>query len=238
MEIDQWETLLKQVFKRYITEDLQSILDSELDFVFLGHTEKYQFLNELKFRYVEPAENSKYFTSEGIDSSYADLIDLINYHYGRGLIEDTANELKETDGKNNKLNFLMRKRADHIQNGYPIETPNLESDFFHDYLKTEIEYWQNYIEPEPYKGEKLIWKGTPSQFGFIFSELAKQGYIDHPKTFSEWSYAKYARICLQVFDINTTQGNLEKELNRAIGKNTLSDTKQLKFNIPNIQEIS
>jgi len=85
-------------------------------------------------------------------------------------------------------------------------------------------------------GEKIKWKGTPSQFGYLFLELVKQGFIEPPMRNGEYNYKGLARICYDYFDIEskpekkTTPENLAKELNPE--SNRLSDTKRAKFTIP------
>lgn len=85
-------------------------------------------------------------------------------------------------------------------------------------------------------GGKIKWSGTPSQFGYLFLELVKNGFIEPPLYNGETNYKGLARLCYQNFDINTTPGNIEKEMNP--NKNTLSDTKRAKFTIPNISDIA
>jgi len=98
-------------------------------------------------------------------------------------------------------------------------------------------------------GEKIKWKGTPSQFGYLFSELVKHGFIEPPLYNGETNYTGLAKLCYEYFDIEsepgkkTTPGNLTKELkpdNDKTGerKNTLSDTKRAKFNIPYLSDLA
>jgi hypothetical protein len=55
---------------------------------------------------------------------------------------------------------------------------------------------------------KLKWLGTPAQFGFIIQELIGKGYLERPTS----SFAKDAKIFLSIFDIETTEQTLAKEL--------------------------
>ncbi len=92
-------------------------------------------------------------------------------------------------------------------------------------------------------GEKIKWKGTPSQFGYLFLELVKHGFIDPPLYNGETNHTGLARLCYEYFDIDTTPGNLTKELkpdNKITGerKNTLSDTKRAKFTIPYLSDLA
>lgn len=83
---------------------------------------------------------------------------------------------------------------------------------------------------------KLKWKGTPASFGYLIFELAKKGFIDFPLHNGEINPTGLAKKCYQLFDINTTESNLIKEMNP--NKNSLSDTKRAKFSIPNLEDIS
>jgi hypothetical protein len=85
------------------------------------------------------------------------------------------------------------------------------------------------------KIEKLRWLGTPSQFGFIFNELAERGFIEIPKTHGKESISKFANICYALFEIEATPGNLAKELNP--NKCTLSNTNRKFFKFPNITDL-
>ena len=83
---------------------------------------------------------------------------------------------------------------------------------------------------------KIKWNGTPSQFGYLFLELVKQGYIELPTYAGNGSYAALAKKCFESFDIKTTPDNLKKEMNPE--KNSLSHSKQARFTIPNISELA
>ena len=84
--------------------------------------------------------------------------------------------------------------------------------------------------------QKLKWNGTPSQFGYIFLELAQNGFIEVPKTGGIDSYSKYAAYCMNLFDINTTQRNLVKELNQK--SNSLTYANRKEFKIPERNDLS
>ena len=83
---------------------------------------------------------------------------------------------------------------------------------------------------------KLKWKATPALFGYIFLELAKKGYIDFPLHNGEINPTGLAKICFEIFEIDTTRDNLIKEMNE--NKHTLSDTKREKFAIPELKDLS
>lgn len=75
------------------------------------------------------------------------------------------------------------------------------------------ELWGWITDQTSAKAEKLQWLGTPAQFGYVLLELAKKGYIKIPQTGGQDSFRKFAAYCNQLFDIDTTIANLEKELN-------------------------
>lgn len=80
-------------------------------------------------------------------------------------------------------------------------------------IKTELssKYLTNSMEQEievNVGGNKLRWIGTPSQFGFIIQELIGKGYLEKPTS----SNAKNAKLFLSIFDIDTTEQTLSKEL--------------------------
>lgn len=86
--------------------------------------------------------------------------------------------------------------------------------------------------------EKLTFLGTPPQFGYIFTELARTGFVELPSTHGEGSYSKYAKTCWEMFNFksNTTIKNLEKEMNPK--KNTLSPTMRARFVFPDSKELN
>jgi len=86
--------------------------------------------------------------------------------------------------------------------------------------------------------EKLTWCGSPSQFSYLFLELAQKGLINFPLTNGETSFNKYGKICWNIFtfECGTTMENIQKEMNPK--KNTLRETMRSKFTIPDINDIN
>lgn len=84
--------------------------------------------------------------------------------------------------------------------------------------------------------KKLKWLGTPSQFGWVFLELADKGFIELPKTGGQDSHTKYANYCFGIFDIDTTPGNLIKEMNPK--SNSLTFANRNEFTFPEISKLS
>jgi hypothetical protein len=94
---------------------------------------------------------------------------------------------------------------------------------------------KNSMKPVP-TNDKIRWKGTPSQFGFLINRLVCHGFIDPPIYNGETNFTGLARLCYDHFEIETTLGNLTKEVNPE--KNTLSDTKRAKFTIPDLIDLA
>lgn len=76
---------------------------------------------------------------------------------------------------------------------------------------------------------KIKWLGTPSQFSYLFLELVKKGYIEQPLYRGETSPSRYAELCLNNFDIETTLNSLQTEFKN---NSSLTDTYRSKFVIP------
>ena len=126
--------------------------------------------------------------------------------------------------------------------GYPYPTPNQDGIeinaekilelregfvFFHDIITNTSD---EIITPNS-TINKLKWNGTPSQFGFILQELIGKGWIERPTN----SHKKDAEFIMQLFEINTTIGNLENEINP--NKNSLTSNNSMMFKIPNINKL-
>lgn len=73
---------------------------------------------------------------------------------------------------------------------------------------------------------KLIWKGTPAQFGFIIDLLIQGGYLEKPTS----SFEKDANFYFEHFQITTTIKTLAKELSE--NTNSMETKNRNKFSIP------
>lgn len=87
-----------------------------------------------------------------------------------------------------------------------------------------------------FKGKKLVWKGTPAQFGHFIIELIGKGYLEKPTG----SYQKDAKFYLDIFDIKvnekqTTVGSIEKEISHKT--NSLSSNNVTMIKIPQIDKL-
>ena len=113
------------------------------------------------------------------------------------------------------------------------ETPLLIEYFKSHYkpVKETIDEALKELKSNEIKVERLIWMGKPAHFGFIFRELVDKGYIEEPKTYGDHSNRRLARVCMELFDIETSEDYLINSLDPA--KNSLSRNNKNKFNIPN-----
>jgi len=83
---------------------------------------------------------------------------------------------------------------------------------------------------------KIKWLGKPSQFGYLFIELEKNGFIELPKSKGVGSPSKLAELCMEAFNINTTIGTLKKEMSPKT--NSLEIPNRTAFQIPDIETLS
>lgn len=104
-----------------------------------------------------------------------------------------------------------------------------------EWVNEKMAYLKENVKPTP-TNEKIKWNGSPSQFGFLINSLVTKGFIEPPLYNGETNFSGLARLCYDHFDIETTIGNLTKEVNPE--KNTLSDTKRSKFDIPNLSDLA
>ena len=89
----------------------------------------------------------------------------------------------------------------------------------------------------PIIGDQIKWQGSTAQFGFIFLELVKRGYIELPSYKGDGNYMHLARLCYVYFDLPTESfGYFSKEMSPT--QNSLSDTNKKKLTLPEMKEIS
>lgn len=85
--------------------------------------------------------------------------------------------------------------------------------------------------------DRFVWKGKAAHLGFLIAELKRKGFIDYPTTNGEESFNKAAKVLLNLFELETSHGNLAKEVNYEEGKGTLSNVLRHKFLIPELSEL-
>lgn len=165
-------------------------------------------------------------------------------------LEVIRNRLTELETVKEKIDYLERCKTDRLfkhsvqdKISTSLKDNNLINLQEFDLALKFIELELGYIEKsgtgtgaEVLKMKKIKWTGTPSQFGYLFTELIRQGFIEPPLYNGEMNIKGFARLCWECFDINTTPQNLEKECNP--NKNDLSETKRAKFTIPNISDLA
>jgi hypothetical protein len=179
-------------------------------------------------------EKQKFF-----DSFNKDEVDIINY---LKTLPDNKERLEYLyKWKTNRLHVYSFK--DKIKHFYPEGDERWDEkqlDVALEYVELEIEHLEKLeklgTRSEVPKLKKIKWNGTPSQFGYLFTELIKQGFIEPPLYNGEMNISGFSRLCWECFDINTTPQNLEKECNP--NKNDLSETKRAKFTIPNLSDLA
>ena len=143
-----------------------------------------------------------------------------------------------------QLGFLIRRmHRDNYQEKYQPEVFHASVENIisgrrrlsvHERIKEKIQNLKE-MKTKPIKSSvKLQWKGSPAQFGYLMLELAQQGYIEIPSTSGEASYRKYATICYKLFELDTTEANLIKEMNP--NTNSLVDSNRAKFQIPDLAD--
>jgi hypothetical protein len=159
--------------------------------------------------------------------------------YFSSLFKATVSEIEEnimqlTTNKA-KCEYLIRSITDlekiNKLNGIPIENNPIDQKVIR-YLKFELEYYKQVMELPDQENQfeplqKIKWKGSPAQFGYLFTELVKNDFLETPVHNGEPNFTGFAKQCWEHFEINTTLENLIKEMNPK--KNTLSDTKRIKF---------
>ena len=117
---------------------------------------------------------------------------------------------------------------------YP-EIPEARKQTILEWVNEKMADLKNMVKPV-LTNEKIKWNGSPSQFGFLINSLVTKGFIEPPLYNGETNFSGLARLCYDHFDIETTIGNLTKEVNPE--KNSLSDTKRSKFDIPNLSDLA
>jgi hypothetical protein len=162
-----------------------------------------------------------------------EIPEFLNYHRDeyQGGLGDFIRNLEYVFESNKVNHYLKSFDGDYIFGA--VQDMNMRMSTTYIRLR-EVKNWINQINIED--KIKLKWAGTPAQFGYIFLELEKKGFIEIPKTGGIPSYKKFANICFDLFEIKTTIGNLEKEMNSK--SNSLTSANRNDFKIPNKTDLS
>lgn len=174
------------------------------------HIQGYSEKNNKPFMIVNDFYENNFVrcSNEFIKGLQLKLIDSDDY---KGLII-TFNQWNEWLKKMNKKKFIN------------------EYSYINDFLGIYEHMTGETIKPETIKEHKKIkWIGTPSQFSYIFLELVNKGFIEQPTYRSETSPSRFAELCLNNFEIETTLESLKTEFknNSSLGK-----VNRAKFTIP------
>ncbi len=143
----------------------------------------------------------------------------------------------EKDCNSIKLRFdriFSENELNHINKRHLYQSLFLIRAFLFDF----ISWFENSVKESssPIKINKIKTNCNPSLFAWLFTELAKKGFIETPLRSGETNYTGLAKEIFNHFEINTTLENLIKEMNP--NKNSLSDTKRAKFNIPEQSDLN
>lgn len=82
--------------------------------------------------------------------------------------------------------------------------------------------------------EKMKWNVKPSLLAAILEELEIKGWVNPPRTNSDTSLPKYAKLACGIFEFDGT----ERSLYNALKDSTLSDTKRVKIDLPQAEDLS
>ena len=91
--------------------------------------------------------------------------------------------------------------------------------------------------PKKDEQSKFRWNGKPAQLGFLFAELKRKGFLDYPTTNGEESFSKAATVLMDMMDIDTSKGNLEKVLNFEDEDANITYPMRNKFTIPYLSDL-
>lgn len=184
--------------------------------------EEYEFqLAELRYDYLN-AENS----DEDIDyllcNSFEEILkEIIKLRFRKRLVLIESLKSKVEEIKSIYFNIKFEQDKINLDNSNNNETSinkdNNESDELNEIISLAI-------------NDRIKWKGKPSQFGFFVLELIGKGWIELPTK----SHNKSAEFLLKLFDVDTSKGNLSKEIN--IDRNSLTIDSQGIFKIKHNQK--
>lgn len=181
-------------------------------------------------------------------------VDFNKYRYDFIEKVNSLNETKEI------LEFIKNELIDHyksksimLMHFYKNSTPDQRMDekniFFvceiYDALLKFIEdqkvHYENILTLETPKQKnesgikKMKWNSSPSVFGHLFFELAKNGFIDFPLRNGDINPTGLAKDLLELFEVNGSNETIIHEFNPL--KQSLSVTKRAKFQIPQIADL-
>ncbi len=152
------------------------------------------------------------------------------------VIREIILEHQNTEG----LKFILKDFAKNLIHINKESHPCMKCHSFR-YLINLIEDFvgESIISPSDFNNlkprVKLKWSGKPAHLGYIMNELAEKGFIEIPKTRGDISYSRFAKVLLELFDIDTTKENLEREVNP--NKSSLGNLTRIKLSFPNLNDL-
>lgn len=177
---------------------------------------QYQLHNPTNTNFVSNLKETIY----ELESRFNLLIDRYNSDWEKAKIEINDNEIvkrKIIDWSNHSFFYLNGILNFHfppawLNTNYRIFTPNKYKEIksgFDEFIELHIEEKEIEEIQKIDLPKKIKWRGKPSQFGFLILELAGKGWIDLPTN----SYKSGAKYLMEIFDVDTTNNNLENEIN-------------------------
>lgn len=143
---------------------------------------------------------------------------------------DSRNFIKRIDLLFSRNNFPILRKLYSIKKARSVHHYQIEDHLY------EVRKWIDKNTTDT-PISKLIWNGTPSQFGHIFYELADKGFIEAPKWRGEINKTQYANICWGLFEFKSKSiENLAKELSS--DDNSLTYANKELFQIPHLKDLS
>ncbi len=171
---------------------------------------------------VNPLLEDKYYYKLFLGCRPTKCLEFLEYHYKRFCANNPGEEI-------NFLSFIRetitQMRFSKHKNIRDISNDSVRIPLINEWIEKKRSELMAEEPQQPLK--KITWNGSPSLFGYIFSELVKNNFIETPVRNGEPNFTGFAKKCWEHFEIDTTMENLIKEMNPK--KNSLSDTKRVKF---------
>jgi len=219
---------------RYNLSQIESIENKESHLIFItrkvlqrGH---FWFENKTekdilqKFRKIMPGTTKAFLSS---CSAYEKYIILAHYAY-----ESIGKYIKIICKDSRIESYSVFAKAERERDFFTLEEiTQANQRRFEETLAKEVSSNNEKIKSEG----KIKWLGEQNQFGYLFLELIKNGFISLPVHNGEPNFTAFARQCLEHFEFSGKPSSLEKELRES--SCSLSDTKRAKFTIPNLSDL-
>lgn len=160
---------------------------------------------------------------------------LQNYYFDNKQYKGIKESVEGFDLQNNKAYQLgaidydkVETRLEPKEEFYIIIINQIER------LKTELSELLFDEKQEVKPIEKMKWNVKPSLLAAILEELEFKGWVNPPRTNSDTSLPKYAKLAFDIFEFDGT----ERSLYNALKDSTLSDAKRVKIDLPQAEDLS